>query len=73
MNSLFSDKQIMENEYKLLDNMKSLNIQVVNLSHHRFNLEIFNLVKKSGFKFNVRAISFKYFIQKYISLNLISN
>jgi len=69
MNSLFSEKQILKNEYELLDNMKSLNIQVVNLSHHRFNMEIFKRVKKSGFKFYVWGVLFKHFIKKFINLN----
>ena len=38
INSLFSDKQITHNNYTLLDQMKKLNVQVINLNHHRFNL-----------------------------------
>ncbi|HDZ18503.1 MAG TPA: glycerophosphodiester phosphodiesterase [archaeon] len=69
MNSLFSEKQITEDKYELLDHMRTLNIQVVNLSHHRFNMGIFKLVKKFGFKFYVWGVLFKYFLKKFITLN----
>ena len=69
INSLFSEKQIMQDNYALLEQMKELNVQVVNLSHHRFNLDIFLRVKKTGFKFYVWAVLFKYFMKKYLNLN----
>ena len=67
--SLFSDKQISENEYQLLHNMKKLKVQVINLNHHRFNLDVFKRVKKEGFKFYLWAVLFKYFMKKYLFLD----
>ena len=67
--SLFSDKQILQNNYRLLTQMKEMNVQVINLNHHRFDLEIFNRVKKAGFKFYLWAVLFKYFMRKYLKLN----
>ena len=67
--SLFSDKQISEDNYRLLDHMKELNVQVINLSHHRFNLEVFYQVKKAGFKFYLWSVLFKYFMRKYVNLS----
>lgn len=49
--------------------MKELNVQVINLSHHRFNLKVFNQVKKAGFKFYLWSVLFKYFMRKYFNLN----
>jgi len=67
--SLFSEKQISENEYQLLNNMKKLKVQVINLNHHRFNFDVFKRVKKEGFKFYLWAVLFKYFMKKYLILN----
>jgi len=67
--SLFSDKQISEDNYRLLEHMKELNVQVINLSHHRFNLEVFYQVKKAGFKFYLWSVLFKYFMRKYVNLS----
>lgn len=69
VNSFFNEKQIMENNYAVLKKLKELNVQVVNLSHHRFNLEVFEQVKKAGFKFYLWAVLFKYFMKKYINLS----
>jgi glycerophosphoryl diester phosphodiesterase len=66
--SLFSDRQISENSYHLLNQMKKLKVQVINLNHHRFNLEVFNRVKKEGFKFYLWGVLFKYFMKKYLIL-----
>jgi glycerophosphoryl diester phosphodiesterase len=67
--SLYSDTQITNDNYRLLDHMKKLNVQVINLSHHRFNLEVFNQVKKAGFKFYLWSVLFKYFMRKYLNLS----
>ena len=67
--SLYSDKQISENNYRHLDHMKELDVQVINLAHHRFNLEVFNQVKKTGFKFYLWSVLFKYFMRKYLTLD----
>jgi len=67
--SLYSEKQISEDNYGLLDHMKELGFQVINLSHHQFNLEIFNQAKKAGFKFYLWSVLFKYFMKKYLNLN----
>ena len=67
--SFFSDKQISEDNYRLLEYMKELNVQVINLSHHRFNLEVFYQVKKAGFKFYLWSVLFKYFMRKYVNLS----
>ena len=69
INSIFSDKQITRDNYVLLDQMKKLNVQVINLNHHRFNLEVFKRVKKAGFKFYVWGVLFRYFMKKYLNLN----
>jgi len=69
VNSFYSEKQIMENNYAVLKQLKGLNVQIVNLSHHRFNLEVFKQVKKAGFKFYLWAVLFKYFMKKYINLS----
>jgi glycerophosphoryl diester phosphodiesterase len=66
--SLFSDVQISENNYRHLDHMKELKVQVINLAHHRFNLKVFAQVKKAGFKFYLWSVLFKYFMKKYINL-----
>lgn len=73
INSLFSDTQITQENYSLLDQMKKLNVQVVNLNHHRFNFEIFKHVKKAGFKFYVWGVLFRYFMKKYLNLNFEGN
>ena len=67
--SLFSDKQISEDNYRLLKQMKELNVQVINLNHHRFNLEVFNQVKKAGFRFYLWGVLFKFFMRKYLKLS----
>lgn len=67
--SLYSDKQISEDNYRLLKHMKELNVQVINLNHHRFNLEVFNQVKKGGFRFYLWGVLFKFFMSKYLELN----
>ncbi|MHA1992801.1 MAG: glycerophosphodiester phosphodiesterase [Candidatus Hodarchaeales archaeon] len=67
--SLYSDIQISENNYRHLDHMKELEVQVINLAHHRFNLEVFYQVKKAGFKFYLWSVLFKYFMRKYLNLN----
>lgn len=67
--SLYSDMQISENNYRHLDLMKELDVQVINLAHHRFNLEVFNQVKKAGFKFYLWSVLFKYFMRKYLNLD----
>ncbi len=69
INSLFSENQIMRDNYALLDQMKALNVQVVNLNHQRFNLDLFKRVKKVGFKFYVWGIRFQRFLEKYYTLN----
>ncbi len=66
--SLFSDKQISDDNYILLEQMKELNVQVINLNHHRFNLEVFNKVKKAGFRFYLWGVLFKFFMRKYLEL-----
>lgn len=66
--SLYSDQQISDNNYKHLDHMKELDVQVINLAHHRFNLEVFYQVKKAGFKFYLWSVLFKYFMRKYLNL-----
>ncbi|MHA2010221.1 MAG: glycerophosphodiester phosphodiesterase [Promethearchaeota archaeon] len=67
--SLFTDTQISQENYKLLDKMEKLHIQVINLNHHRFNLEVFKRVKRAGFKFYLWGVLFKYFMKKYLTLN----
>jgi glycerophosphoryl diester phosphodiesterase len=67
--SLFSDTQISQENYKLLDKMEKLHIQVLNLNHHRFNLEVFKRVKRAGFKFYLWGVLFKYFMRKYLTLS----
>ncbi|MBY8991949.1 MAG: hypothetical protein KGD58_14490 [Candidatus Lokiarchaeota archaeon] len=67
--SLFSDKQISDDSYILLKQMKELNVQVINLNHHRFNLEVFNQVKKAGFRFYLWGVLFKFFMRKYLELS----
>lgn len=67
--SLYSDKQIFQDNYNLLDQMKEVDVQVINLNHHRFNFEVFKRVKKEGFKFYLWGVLFKYFMKKYINLN----
>jgi glycerophosphoryl diester phosphodiesterase len=67
--SLFNDKQISDNNYQLLHQMKKLNVEVINLNHHRFNLDVFEKVKEQGLKFYVWAVLFKYFMKKYLILN----
>ncbi len=67
--SLYSDIQISENNYRHLDLMKELDVQVINLAHHRFNLEVFTQVKKAGFKFYLWSVLFKYFMRKYLNLD----
>jgi glycerophosphoryl diester phosphodiesterase len=67
--SLYSDKQISDNNYRHLDHMKELDVQVINLAHHRFNLEVFSQVKKAGFKFYLWSVLFKYFMRKYMNLD----
>ncbi|MHA1930984.1 MAG: glycerophosphodiester phosphodiesterase [Promethearchaeota archaeon] len=67
--SLYSDIQISENNYRHLDHMKELDVQVINLAHHRFNLEVFNQVKKAGFKFYLWSVLFKFFMRKYLNLD----
>jgi glycerophosphoryl diester phosphodiesterase len=67
--SLYSDEQITNDNYAHLIKMKELKVQVINLSHHRFNLDIFYQVKKAGFKFYLWSVLFKYFMKKYLTLN----
>ncbi|MHA1988340.1 MAG: glycerophosphodiester phosphodiesterase [Promethearchaeota archaeon] len=67
--SLFSDKQISQDNYRLLSQMREMNVQVINLNHHRFNLEVFKRIKEAGFKFYLWAVLFKYFMKKYLNLN----
>ena len=67
--SFFSDTQISVENYKLLKQMKELNVQVINLNHHRFNLEVFNQVKKAGFKIYLWGVLFKFFMRKYLKLS----
>ncbi len=67
--SLFSDIQISQDNYSLLNRMKKLKVQVINLNHHRFNPDIFKLVKKAGFKFYLWGVLFKYFMKKYLTLS----
>ena len=67
--SLFSDTQISEDDYGLLKHMKELDVQVINLNHHRFNLEIFNQVKEAGFRFYLWGVLFKFFMRKYLKLS----
>jgi len=67
--SLFSDSQIFQENYKLLDQMKKLKVQVINLNHHRFNLDIFKRVKRAGFKFYLWGVLFKHFMKKYLNLS----
>ncbi|MHA1884310.1 MAG: glycerophosphodiester phosphodiesterase [Promethearchaeota archaeon] len=66
--SLYSDKQISENNYRHLTHMKELEVQVINLAHHRFNFDVFTKVKKAGFKFYLWSVLFKYFMRKYLTL-----
>jgi len=66
--SLYSDQQISDNNYQHLDHMKELDVQVINLAHHRFNLEVFYQVKRAGFKFYLWSVLFKYFMHKYLNL-----
>jgi glycerophosphoryl diester phosphodiesterase len=66
--SLFSDTQISKDNYGLLKQMKELDVQVINLNHHRFNLEVFNKVKKAGFRFYLWGVLFKFFMRKYLEL-----
>ena len=40
--------------------MKELDVQVINLAHHRFNLEVFYRVKKAGFKFLTKERSARF-------------
>lgn len=67
--SLFSDAQISQDNYSLLNKMKKLKVQVINLNHHRFNLDIFRRVKKAGFKFYLWGVLFKHFMKKYLALS----
>ena len=43
----------MQDNFILLDQMKALNIEVVNLKRRCFYLDLFRQVKKVGFKFYV--------------------
>ncbi|MHA2398575.1 MAG: glycerophosphodiester phosphodiesterase [Promethearchaeota archaeon] len=71
--SLYSDKQISDNNYQHLTLMNKLKVQVINLAHHRFNLEVFTQVKKAGFKFYLWSVLFKYFMRKYLALDYEGN
>ncbi|HEC40799.1 MAG TPA: hypothetical protein ENI29_21325 [bacterium] len=53
----------------MLDQMKKLKVQVINLNHHRFNLDIFKRVKRAGFKFYLWGVLFKHFMKKYLNLS----
>jgi len=66
--SLFSDTQISHENFNLLNKMRKLKVQVINLNHHRFNLDVFKRVKKAGFKFYLWGVLFKHFMEKYITL-----
>ncbi len=66
---MFTDKQISDNNYQLLHQMEKLEVQVINLNHHRFNLDVFEKAKERGLKFYVWAVLFKYFMKKYLTLN----
>ncbi|MBY8986039.1 MAG: hypothetical protein KGD65_13270 [Candidatus Lokiarchaeota archaeon] len=67
--SLYSDKQISDNSYQHLALMKKLKVQVINLNHHCFNLEVFHQVKKAGFKFYLWGVLFKHFMRKFLNLD----
>ncbi|MHA1914738.1 MAG: glycerophosphodiester phosphodiesterase [Promethearchaeota archaeon] len=67
--SLFTDTQISDNSYQLLYQMEKLDVQVINLNHHRFNLGVFEKAKERGFKFYLWGVLFKYFMKKYLMLD----
>ena len=69
INSLFSETQITQDNYLLLDQMKTLNVQVVNLRYQSFNLELFNRVKKASFNFYVWGVRELSFMKKFYNLN----
>ncbi|MHA2392143.1 MAG: glycerophosphodiester phosphodiesterase [Promethearchaeota archaeon] len=66
--SFFSDKQISVDDYKLLKDMRKLDVQVINLNHHRFNFEVFKRIKDAGLDFYLWGVLFKYFMRKYLKL-----
>jgi glycerophosphoryl diester phosphodiesterase len=69
VNSCYNFNQLIENNFSNLEKMKNCGVDVVNLSHHSFNYEVFLRVKEEGFKFYLWSVLFQYFMKKYLKLN----
>ena len=68
VNSCYSFNQLTENDFSNLEKMKKCGVDVVNVSHHSFNYEVFERVKQEGFKFYLWSVLFKYFMKKYLKM-----
>ena len=51
-----------------LENMRKLNIQVINVNFNFVNFELFKKVKDKGFKFYIWGVLFKRSMQEFLTM-----
>ncbi|MFX1525906.1 MAG: glycerophosphodiester phosphodiesterase, partial [Promethearchaeota archaeon] len=69
INTIFLKHFNIKEEHLELENMKSLNIQGINVNYNMATYELFKTVKDHGFKFYIWGVLFKRSMQKFLKMN----
>ncbi len=68
INSIFLKHSSIGEEHFELENMRKLNVQVINVHYNFANFGLFKKVKDAGFKFYVWGVLFKRSMQKFLRM-----
>lgn len=68
INSIFLKHSNISEKHFELENMRKLNVQVINVHYNFANYELFKKVKDAGFKFYVWGVLFKRSMEKFLKM-----
>lgn len=68
VNSVSLTHSLIEEKHLEIEDMRKLNVEVINVYFNNANFELFTKVKELGFKFYVWGILFKRFMQKLLAM-----
>ncbi len=68
INSIFLKHSNISEKHFELENMRKLNVQIINVHYNFANFELFKKVKDAGFKFYVWGVLFKRSMEKFLKM-----
>ena len=68
INSIFLKHSNIDEKHFDLENMRKLNVQVINVNYNFANFELFKKVKDAGFKFYIWGVLFKRSMHKFLKM-----